>query len=255
MAGRIPDLAGASAGDLRRWARWLYALYPYEQAGRLGSVQPDLLAEHHAITQLTADRVLAEAILRDLTSDQADQALTVLARAWALHDTAGPVIEAALRADLARLAIPPANVPVQTSSQVGALLTAALSDAPPTLEDLITIEETLPYPSVAIASADLAAAQRIRRELPPGTDKQIIASWADTCGVLLSQAGRPDDALPPTQEAVTAYRELAAAEPDRYRPDLARSLNNLGDVPAALGRDNDAAALHAEARGLVDDAP
>jgi len=32
------------------------------------------------------------------------------------------------------------------------------------------------------------------------------------------------------------YRELAAASPDRYRPDLARSLNNLGIRFSALGR-------------------
>ena len=43
------------------------------------------------------------------------------------------------------------------------------------------------------------------------------------------------DGLPATQEAVTAYRELAAANPDRYRPDLARSLDNLGVRFSELG--------------------
>ena len=237
--GRIPDLAGASAGDLRQWARWLYQLYPGGQAGRLGSVQPDLLAEYHAVTRLAADPALADATLVGLTTDQADQALTVLARAWALRDEAGPVIERALRADLAGLAIPAANVAIQTSAQVGTLLAAALSDAPATLGDLIKIAEALPYPSVAVALAGLAAVQRIRRELPPGTDKQTSARWAYHCGMLLYQAGRLADALPPTEEAIAIYRELAAARPDCYRPDLAGSLNNLGIRFSELGRPAD----------------
>jgi hypothetical protein len=35
VAGRVPDLAGAPARDRRRWARWLYDLYPGGPAGRL----------------------------------------------------------------------------------------------------------------------------------------------------------------------------------------------------------------------------
>jgi tetratricopeptide (TPR) repeat protein len=240
VAGRVPDLAGTPAGGLRQWARWLYGLYPAGPDGRLGSVQPDLLAEHHAVTQLAADPAVADAVLRGLTPVQADQALTVLARAWELDDRAGQVIEAALRADLARLAVPAADVAIQTSARVGVLLARALSDAPATVEELVAIEEELPYPIVTLAMADLAAAQRIRRELPPGTDRQTLARWASTCGLLLSQAGRPADALPPTQEAVATYRELAAALPDRYRPDLADALSDLGAWYSALGRPADA---------------
>ena len=36
------------------------------------------------------------------------------------------------------------------------------------------------------------------------------------------------------------YRELAAAYPDRYRPDLARLLSNLGVALLALGRSAEA---------------
>jgi hypothetical protein len=52
----------------------------------------------------------------------------------------------------------------------------------------------------------------------------------------LSALGRPADALPVTKEAVAMYRELAAASPDRYRPDLAQSLTNLGAMFSELGR-------------------
>jgi hypothetical protein len=37
-------------------------------------------------------------------------------------------------------------------------------------------------------------------------------------------------------EATTIYRELAAARPDAFRPDLATSLNNLSNRLAGLGR-------------------
>ncbi|MGL5824789.1 MAG: hypothetical protein ACRCYU_08225, partial [Nocardioides sp.] len=46
--------------------------------------------------------------------------------------------------------------------------------------------------------------------------------------IRLSEAGRRTEALEPTQEAVTLRRELAAANPAAYAPDLAMSLNNLG---------------------------
>jgi len=39
-----------------------------------------------------------------------------------------------------------------------------------------------------------------------------------------------------TEEAVATYQELAAASPDRYRPDLAQALNNLAARLSELGR-------------------
>ena len=39
--------------------------------------------------------------------------------------------------------------------------------------------------------------------------------------------GRQDDALAATEEAVALRRQLAAARPEAFRPDLALSLNNL----------------------------
>jgi tetratricopeptide (TPR) repeat protein len=54
-------------------------------------------------------------------------------------------------------------------------------------------------------------------------------------GAHLSNLGRRDEALPPTEEAVTLRRELAAANP-AYLPDLAMSLNNLGIFLSQLGR-------------------
>ena len=113
VAGRVPDLAGAGPGELRRWGRWLYGLYPAGADGRLGSLQPDLLAETHVTGQLATDPGLARKCLHDLTQAQAEQALTLLARAWAHHPRAQQVIAAALHEDLAHLALPAAAVAVR----------------------------------------------------------------------------------------------------------------------------------------------
>jgi hypothetical protein len=54
--------------------------------------------------------------------------------------------------------------------------------------------------------------------------------------------GRPDDALKATQEAVEIRRRLTADRPDRFLPDLAESLDNLGNRLSELGWHEDALA-------------
>jgi hypothetical protein len=63
----------------------------------------------------------------------------------------------------------------------------------------------------------------------------------------LFELGRPADALPVTEEAVAIRRELVQANPDRYRPDLATSLTNLGEIFSQLGRPADALPVTEEA--------
>ena len=65
--------------------------------------------------------------------------------------------------------------------------------------------------------------------------------------VRLADLGRREDALAAIQEAVGIYRELAAARPDAFRPDLATSLNNLSVRLADLGRREEALAAIQEA--------
>ena len=233
---RVPDLAGTSQAQRRSWARWLYGLYPPDREGRLGSLQPDLLAETHVVEQLVADADLAKACLRNLPRSQAEHALTVFARAWAHHDDARLLLADALNYDLAHLAVAAAQVALQTRSALGMLLASALQDAPAPQDVLVDVVDALPYPSVVLAHAHLAATLRVRTSLPADVDQATVAKWSDRTGVLLSQLGRFAEALPPTQEAVAIYQVLAAADPDRYRPDLAGSLTNLGVRFSALGR-------------------
>jgi hypothetical protein len=65
--------------------------------------------------------------------------------------------------------------------------------------------------------------------------------------ITLSYLGRPADALPYLQDAVTILRELAAAIPERYRAELADDLSDLSVVLSALGRNGEAEATHCEA--------
>ena len=235
LAKRVPALADTAPAQLRPWARWLYGLYPPVAGGRLGSLQPDLVAETHVVRQLAADADLARKCLSDLTEEQADRALTVLARAWAHQDDAERLLAQALHADLARLAMPAAQVALQTRSGLGALLATAIRDAPAPPSVLMEVAKALPYPSVALAQAHLAATWRVMASLPPDAEPQTVAGWRQLAGVSLSQLGRPAEALPVTEEAVAIFRELAAANPDRYRPDLATSLSNLGNRFSELG--------------------
>ena len=256
---RVPRLADASSGSLLKIADWLRQLYPVEGPlpgtveGPLpgtkvrwwGSLQPDLLAERHVVSVLTDAPSLATMCLRNLTSVQAQEALTVLARTCAHHPQAPGIIETALRSDLPGLAIPAVEVAVQTAGRLGGILARVLSDVDAPLEILVQIEEAIPYPTVALAEADAILAGRIDTMLPAYTnidmtlladaDRAELARRRDLLGTLLSQAGRPNQALPVTQAAVAAYRELAAADP-RYRPDLVDSLSNLGVLFCELDR-------------------
>jgi tetratricopeptide (TPR) repeat protein len=68
--------------------------------------------------------------------------------------------------------------------------------------------------------------------------------------VRLGSLGRREDALAAIQEAVTIRRDLAAARPDAFRPDLAMALNNLAVRLASMGQREDALAASQEAASI-----
>jgi hypothetical protein len=210
LALRCPDLAGAPPGQRRAWARWLYALYPPGPGGRLGSLQPDLLAEAHVAAQLGADPAVARSCLTGLRPDQADRALTVLARAWADHPSVPAMVGAALRDNLGQLAIPAARVALQTRPEIGAMLAAAVGAAPASLDTLTRMAEALPRPSGALAPARLAIAQAIRDALPADAPPADRGRWARELSGAYSALGRNADALPFAREAVASYRVLVS---------------------------------------------
>jgi hypothetical protein len=250
VVARVPDLGELPQVQRRAWGRLLYRVYPADSQSRLGSLQPDLLAEVHVVRQLAADAGLARASLAGLEGEQAEHALTVLARAWAHQDAARQIIADALHADLAHLALPAAWVTIQTRSDLGVLLADALRDAPAPDDALVRIAEGLPYPSVALARAHQEVTWRVLRSLPDDADPVLMARWSDNAGLTLAQVGRAAEALTVTEKAVAIYRHLAEAEPERYRPELAASLNTIGVRLSDLGRADEAASVTEEAAAI-----
>ena len=203
---RVPGLADASAGTVLKIARWLRSAYPPGQpepqaAGGnwWGALQPDLLAERHVVAECAASPDYARACLRDLTAEQAVGVLSVLARASAHRPQAPALITSALRADLPGLGVPAVDVAVQTSGPVGEILAEVATTCDVPLETLIRIEKAIPYPTIALARADMVLTVRINSMLPAGTSPADLAWWRNLLGILFSQLGRPADALPATQ--------------------------------------------------------
>ena len=73
----------------------------------------------------------------------------------------------------------------------------------------------------------------------PRTTRRSCRTWRSALsnlGIRYSEVGRRAEAVAPTEEAVNAYRGLAADNP-AFLPDLAGALNNLGDAVREVGRD------------------
>jgi len=129
-------------------------------------------------------------------------------------------------------------------------LADVLTDAAVPLSALTQIAAAIPSPTVLLARACAVLTRRITQSLPDDANPGVKARWLDRLGVMLNQAGRPGDALPPTEEAVAIRRQLAVADPDRYRPDLPIALSNLGVWFSRLGRPADAVPPAQEAVAL-----
>jgi tetratricopeptide (TPR) repeat protein len=245
MVTRVPALAEISVEQQDLWARWLYDLYPAGIDGKLGSLQPDLLAETHVVRQLASAPDLARSCLRDLTKEQAEHALTVLARAWAHHDDTQRLITEALSAAPEELAVPAITVAVETNPALGSLLQRALTSTMPAPAVLESIGDALPFPSLALAETAATVNRRLvdLAEGDPPRRANHLIGLSNSLGAL----GRRDEALAAIEEAVTIYRQLAADQPDVFRPGLARSLNVQATQLAYLASRGEALAAIEEA--------
>jgi tetratricopeptide (TPR) repeat protein len=203
-------------------ALWLRELYPPDRDGVLGGLRPDRLAELQVTRELAATAALAQACLTDLTARQARRALILLARASADH----PKAQVLLVSSIARF-------------------TDVIAELVAPRDVLIAVADSIPYPSLELASAHAALADRILETYPPGTAGR--EPWLATQAALLAGLGRLEEALAFSQEAVTAYRRLAADRPDTFLPDLANALTNQSGCLAELGRPEESLANSQEA--------
>jgi hypothetical protein len=169
------------------------------------------------------------------TGDYAVPRATILGRA-ALTQPAGlDQARQALAVDPARLLIPGVAVTTETNPALAGLVSDVHATAALNTAALIPLAEAIPYPTVALAAVYAAVTRKITSTLPPAADPAERARWLTALGTALAQLGRPAEALPVAEEAVTIRRELAAASPDRHRPDLAASLSALAEILVSLG--------------------
>ena len=216
-------------------ARWLHDLYPppdHTTAAYLHPLQPDRLGEElitRTIRRELADglptsRTLPYCLLRYTEADQVRRMLTVLIRAGQRH------------ADLA-------------------VLLADLLHVVPDTVDLIPVVASLPEYNTHLHAVAVTLTQHAlrhhdqahphwrKRATKDANHTQAAATGCmllNNLGIRLSGVGRRQDALTPTQEAVTIYRELAKTNPTAYLPNLAASLTNLGIRLSEVGRRQDA---------------
>ena len=236
----------AAAGARAAVATWLRGLYPGSDSPWIAPLRPDLLAEQLLATcaQLTGLVLAGYATM----PGQAEQLLTELTRA-------GPRLP--VRAALDRL----------LAGHLPRLLTAAIDAPAGRLPDLLDLALRLaPQPGLAAVlagrmpehSMQLAAlAATLTSQQVTHYRAATIAGEPDAANLLarslnnlsnaLAGLGRPEDALAAIQEATGIYRELAAARPEAFRPDLALMLANLSALLAGLGRREDALAASQEA--------
>ena len=238
---RAPTTAAAQPSSTTAWVDWLRTLYPASDVstapGRLGTLQPDLLAEYLAVNVLTTcTGQQRAAILTGLSAAQAVQALTVLGRADAHQPDVTASIDAALTADTVTMAHAVLRVAPQFPGLYAARLAPLLAtaDLDPTL--LRTLAEQVPYPSMELNQVALALTTRITSENRAATSASDQAGWLTSHALRLAEAGRRAEALTASQEALDLRRELAGGNRDAYLPDLAMSVNNHAGRLAEAGR-------------------
>ena len=106
------------------------------------------------------------------------------------------------------------------------------------------------------AELDTALVDKLRSRMGGSQDLNHLAMLGAALNNLsnrFSDLGRREDALATIEEAVAIRRDLAAARPDAFRPDLAMSLDNLSNHFSGLGRWEEALAASEKAVALCRD--
>ena len=244
----VADLADARTERLANIGRWAGHLYPHEPPWPL-RIQPDMLAEWFAVTQLTTHPELANTY-GGMDPEQSAVLLMLLAHASDHIPRAARLFADLIAADIVGLARP-AIVAARTATKGQWLLDTAIASlitqanwAPDSLNALDNElpRGSLPRTRVAIAAVLVASARE------SGTSEHL-ASMLQSLGIYLHDLGRPQEALAAAEEALGLWRELAAANP-AHQPELAGSLHNVGAGLRDLGRPQEALAATEEALGL-----
>jgi hypothetical protein len=249
LVRRVPQLAGIDPDEAAAYAGWLAGLYPADAPGRLGTLQPDLLAETLAVDTLAACTAEQRTtILAGLGPARAARALTVLSRAHAHRPGVPGLLDAALAADVRVMAVAVIGVARQFPGLLAPRLAALLPTADLASADLRLLAWLVPYPSRELSGVALALTTRIVTD-DRLTDPGERARWLTSHAVRLSDAGHRAEALAASAEAVALLRRRADTAADAGG--LAVALLNYGNHLDEEGRRAEALAVSAEAVALL----
>lgn len=209
VIGRVPGVP-----RLMKVVTWLRELYPpaSRDAGRIGVLGPDLLADFHSVTELGKSEELARRCLTGLSDHQARNAIIMLARASGEHASAGNY--------LGRL-LP--------------LVSQAITRLEAPREILISVANAIPYPTVILATASVAVNRRILELTSTEVQPAERARRLNALSLALSQVGNYEEADSLEREAVSTWRRLSEESANPHRADLAASLLNLGIWHSEIG--------------------
>ena len=247
----------ARSKSLRQIGEAIQTLYGAEDWVR--PVHPDILGEHIVGEALSKAGSPLLAALLDQEPEERVYALVALDRATrGIHDP---------RTKRAAVTTLIETVPARVGAMADAVLvaaTVAVGDLPEVLQ-----KQIIPHADVEGCAALLDRAPRysaallgilgktaardfaLRKKLKPsGANDQTLGQHAKRVNidsVRLSEAGRREEALTASEEAVKLYRELVGRNRDAFLPDLASALNNLGIRLSNLGRREEALTASEEA--------
>ena len=251
LLAALPNQAEVTRIGAEALAAWAHRLYA--GPGYWNPLRPDLLAEQHladtaqlpalatAAARLAAgqrwEAGLLTQLLAELTRGAPNQPAVRAALDELLAAALPRIVDLAVTADHAELA-DLASLALQLAPQPD--LAAPLADQMPehsvrlaALAATLTSQQVTQYRADALGGEPDAASR--------------LAGSLNNLSVRLADLGRREEALAAIEEAAAIYRELAAARPDAFRPDLASSLNNLSVRLGDLGRREEALAAIEEA--------
>ena len=242
-------LRDASAERVGNVVEWLRALY-----GPHGSLEPDLLAEVLVARAISKSPGLVGTVLDAASDGQLTRTLLVLSRVTGRSEPVYVAVRDALDERLTQLALRAA----EGHTDLVTALRLAIAEAHP-VTGAVNAQHRIPVRGAAIRLLAVEIGElavnglRTTAESNPETHRPPLAAALKGLATTLTDTGRPAEGLPPIEEAVTIYRDLAAADPTRFLPDLAGSLRRWAGLLAEGGEVEAAAELFD--RALAEHAP